>query len=105
MLQAPVGKGHVSDVDKTEVSDEEGRAVISPAPASTDVDGAYKVVLEAVGQVCAVYDVVCKDVMDNHKNNTDFFAREGRPVLYIPLLRCQGGPEHVLRGRSCIHED
>lgn len=54
MLRAPAGMRHDSDIYMGDASEEDGRAGISAARVSTDIEAAYQVVVEAIGKLCSV---------------------------------------------------
>lgn len=67
-FRAPVGIRDYLHVDMGEMSEGAGVAGI-PAPCMrTYVDAAYQVVLQAMGKVCGIYDVRCKDVVDSYED-------------------------------------
>lgn len=73
MLWALGGMRDGSEVYVGEMSQEKGASRSLPADASTDVDAAYQVALEAIGKLCAVHDVVVKYVEESHSGNTGAF--------------------------------
>lgn len=69
MLWTPAGKRHWSDMDMWEMYEEEGGDGI-PAPCTrTDVDAVYQVVREPMENVCAVYEIAFKYVVEGHEDN------------------------------------
>lgn len=70
MLRATEGMRDGSDVYLGEMSEEDGGAGIPSSCERTDVQAAYQEMLEAIGNVCSVYDVGFKDVLCIHEDNT-----------------------------------
>lgn len=87
-LHAHSAVRHGSDIDLEEATSKEGGAA-APAPtASTDVDGGYALVAEAMELDCCLYDLGIEEVVESHEKMMGE-SLDGKVDLFCTYRPCK----------------